>query len=223
MEYVVEGEELHPEDFSEDYGWHLAGHRRFSPKSSKAGQDAAVAGADPKHRPNATSEKSERTKNGASIKNRIIRRSRMPPLPREDIKIVLRIRGGLNISKIGPTLVADAITKAACIETSKRELDTICPNFQQNIVVVSTPEEENATKYVRIRSILVAGRVHEVAAYRTAPYATCKGIIKDIARCDGPEVLHRKIVNSRNPPGLGGQKDQGYRHRHSRLRRLPGA
>ncbi|KAL1420105.1 hypothetical protein MTO96_004596 [Rhipicephalus appendiculatus] len=85
------------------------------------------------------------------------------------------------------------------------------PNFQQNIVVVSTPEEENATKYVRIRSILVAGRVHEVAAYRTAPYATCKGIIKDIARCDGPEVLHRKIVNSRNPLALAAKriKDTG--------------
>lgn len=162
----------------------------------------------PEHRTgaNATSEQSERTKNEASIKNRIIRRSRMPPLPREDIKIVLRIRGGLNISKVGPTMVADAVTTAACIETSKRELDTICPNFQQNIIVVSTPEEENATKYVRIRSILVAGRMHEVAAYRTAPYATCKGIIKDIPRCDGPGVLQRKIVNSRNPLALAAKR-----------------
>ncbi|KAH7938815.1 hypothetical protein HPB52_000758 [Rhipicephalus sanguineus] len=204
--FVVEGEELHPEDFSEDSGWHLASQRRPSPKSSQAGQDAAVAGANHRTGANATSEQSERTKNGASIKNRIIRRSRMPPLPREDIKIVLRIRGGLNISKVGPTMVADAVTTAACIETSKRELDTICPNFQQNIIVVSTPEEENATKYVRIRSILVAGRMHEVAAYRTAPYATCKGIIKDIPRCDGPEVLQRKIVNSRNPLALAAKR-----------------
>ncbi|KAH7955990.1 hypothetical protein HPB52_005378 [Rhipicephalus sanguineus] len=166
MQYVVEGEELHPEDFSEDSGWHLASQRRPSPKSSQAGQDAAVAGANHRTGANATSEQSERTNNGASIKNRIIRRSRMPPLPREDIKIVLRIRGGLNISKVGPTMVADAVTTAACIETSK---------------------QENATKYVRIRSILVAGCMHEVAAYRTAPYATCKGIIKDIPRCDGPE------------------------------------
>ncbi|KAH7936366.1 hypothetical protein HPB52_021572 [Rhipicephalus sanguineus] len=206
MQYVVEGEELHPEDFSEDSGWHLASQRRPSPKSSQAGQDAAVAGANHRTGANATSEQSERTKNRASIKNRIIRRSRMPPLPREDIKIVLRIRGGLNISKVGPTMVADAVTTAACIETSKRELDTICPNFQQNIIVVSTPEEENATKYVRIRSILVAGRMHEVAAYRTAPYATCKGIIKDIPRCDGPEVLQRKIVNSRNPLALAAKR-----------------
>lgn len=77
---------------------------------------------------------------------------------------MIRIRGGLNISIIGPTVVANPITTAACIDASKREADTISPNFQQNIVVVSTPEEENATKCVRIKNILVAERMDEVAA-----------------------------------------------------------
>ncbi|KAH7951051.1 hypothetical protein HPB52_004543 [Rhipicephalus sanguineus] len=82
----------------------------------------------------------------------------------------------------------------------------ICPNFQQNIIVVTTPEEQNAIKYVRIRSILLVGRMHEVVAHGTAPYATCKGIIKDIICCDIPEVLQSKIVNSSNPLALAAKR-----------------
>ncbi|KAH7944962.1 hypothetical protein HPB49_002858 [Dermacentor silvarum] len=37
--------------------------------------------------------------------NRVIRASRMPPLRQDNIKIVLRPKGGLNIQKIGPTSV----------------------------------------------------------------------------------------------------------------------
>ncbi|KAH7967006.1 hypothetical protein HPB49_021298 [Dermacentor silvarum] len=53
--------------------------------------------------------------------------------------------------------------------------------------------------------------MHEVAACRTAPYATCKGVIRDITRCYRPEVLQRKIVNSRNPLVLAAKriKDTG--------------
>lgn len=204
MEYTVQGDELPPHDFLEDSGWQLAGRRHHLTKSSI---DRPSNGA----RPNAVPGHNNHGRTGAGVKSRIIRRGRMPPLPREDIKIVIRVRGGLNISKIGPTVVADAINTAACIEGSKREADTICPNYQQNIVVVSTPEEENATKYVRIKNILVAGRLHEVAAYRTTPHATCKGVIRDVARCDGPEVLQRKIVNARNPLALAAKriKDTG--------------
>ncbi|KAK8774895.1 hypothetical protein V5799_010572 [Amblyomma americanum] len=130
----------------------------------------------------------------------------MPPLPKNDIEVIVMIRGGLNIAKIGAAAVADAITVVGCIDEVKREADTICPNYQQNIVVVSTPEEENATKYVRIKELCIAGDMHAAAAYRAAPHETCKGIIRNVPLSEGPEALSRKIVNPRNPLALAAKR-----------------
>ncbi|KAK8787216.1 hypothetical protein V5799_023012 [Amblyomma americanum] len=130
----------------------------------------------------------------------------MPPLPKNDIKIIVRIRGGLNIARSGAAAVAAAITAAACKNEVKREADTTCPNYQQKIVVVSTPEEENATKYVRIKELCIAGDAHAAAAYRAAPHEACKGIIRNVPLSEGPEAPSRKIVNPRNPLALAGKR-----------------
>ncbi|KAH7981393.1 hypothetical protein HPB49_023649 [Dermacentor silvarum] len=79
----------------------------------------------------------------------------MPALPQNDIKIVIRIRGGINIAKVGQLTVTKAICMAACIEPNERSEDTICPNLKQNIMVVSTPSDANAAKYLRIRNISI--------------------------------------------------------------------
>ncbi|KAK8774504.1 hypothetical protein V5799_010960, partial [Amblyomma americanum] len=129
----------------------------------------------------------------------------MPPLPKNDIKVIVRIRGGLNIAKIGAATVADAITAAACIDEVKREADTICPNYQQNIVVVSTPEEEIAM-YVRIKELCIAGDTRAAAAYSAAPHETCKGIIRNVPLSEVPEALSRNIVNPRNPLALAAKR-----------------
>ncbi|KAH6942556.1 hypothetical protein HPB50_007859 [Hyalomma asiaticum] len=83
---------------------------------------------------------------------KIIRGAEMPPLPKDDAKIIVRSRGGLNIGKVAPTVVAEAIRNAVGIDLAKRDSDTVCPNFQQNIMVVSNPSSENATR--------CQGRVH---------------------------------------------------------------
>ncbi|KAH7941303.1 hypothetical protein HPB49_011913 [Dermacentor silvarum] len=133
MEYTVEGEDLSPEEFSDNAGRRINGQRRVLSESSK---DGYSAGANPKAI--LSVEPGQNTgRAGASVKNHIIRRGRMPPLPKDDIKIVIKLRGRLNISKIGPTVVADAITTKASIEASEGEADTICPNLQQNIVVIA--------------------------------------------------------------------------------------
>ncbi|KAH7937511.1 hypothetical protein HPB49_012769 [Dermacentor silvarum] len=83
----------------------------------------------------------------------LIRGGRMPPLPKEEAKIIVRPRGGLCISKVGPTAVADAIWQAAGLDSATRDTDTMCPNFQQNIMVISTPNRNNAARYVGISGI----------------------------------------------------------------------
>ncbi|KAL1481692.1 hypothetical protein MTO96_015318 [Rhipicephalus appendiculatus] len=82
----------------------------------------------------------------------------------------------------------------------------MCPNPLQNIMVVSTPSQENVRRYVNVEAITVAGQDHEVSAYVAAPHATCKGVIRGIPLSDGPEAIDRKIVNARNPLALGAKR-----------------
>ncbi|KAH7955379.1 hypothetical protein HPB52_000801 [Rhipicephalus sanguineus] len=130
----------------------------------------------------------------------------MPPLPREETKVAVRPRGGLCISKVGPSVVAEAIWGAAGLDADGRNMDTMCPNPLQNIMVVSTPSTENVKRYVNVEAITVAGQDHEVSVYVAAPHATCKGVIRGIPLSDGPEVIDRKIVNAKNPLALGAKR-----------------
>ncbi|KAH6941422.1 hypothetical protein HPB50_017928 [Hyalomma asiaticum] len=81
---------------------------------------------------------------GLVIKKRIVKASRMPPMPEEHIKIVIRPRGGLNLEKVSPTTVGNAVVDAAGFSSEQTKEDIICPNFKQNILVASTPERSNA-------------------------------------------------------------------------------
>ncbi|KAH7948347.1 hypothetical protein HPB52_020718 [Rhipicephalus sanguineus] len=130
----------------------------------------------------------------------------MPPLPREETKVVVRPTGGLCISKVGPSVMAEAIWGAAGLDPDDRNMDTMCPNPLQNIMVVSTPSPENVKRYVNVEAITVAGQDHEVSAYVAAPHATCKGVIRGIPLSDGPETIDRKIVNAKNPLALGAKR-----------------
>ncbi|KAH6947618.1 hypothetical protein HPB50_020196 [Hyalomma asiaticum] len=77
----------------------------------------------------------------------------------------------------------EAIRRAANI--GKDELVTICPNYTQNIVVVSAPEENTATKLAKIRTI----KTEQMA----------KGIIRNIPLDYTQEQLIHALVTARNP------------------------
>ncbi|CAN7989178.1 unnamed protein product, partial [Ixodes hexagonus] len=78
--------------------------------------------------------------------------------------------------------------------------DTICPNPQQNIVVVNTSKRANP------KQISIQGKQHEVNAYETAPHNTTKGVIRGIPVAEGPRELDEKIVNPRNPLALAAKR-----------------
>ncbi|KAH6921730.1 hypothetical protein HPB50_004372 [Hyalomma asiaticum] len=132
MDYQVEGEDITPGEITEALGWRTAGAR----KARSQRRDAAVS--------NGTAlERAEPKRHGvntkAGIKLGVIKASRMPPLPREEIKIVIRPQGGLNILKIGGPTVTTAIFASAKIAKEESTDDTVCPNPRQNIVVTSHP------------------------------------------------------------------------------------
>ncbi|KAH7954950.1 hypothetical protein HPB49_023194 [Dermacentor silvarum] len=81
----------------------------------------------------------------AQLKRKLLKAGRMPRLHKEEAKVIVRPRGSFNISRMGAPVIANALVRAAGIAESESEGDTICPNWQQHIVVVSTPKREHAT------------------------------------------------------------------------------
>ncbi|KAH9367291.1 hypothetical protein HPB48_019886 [Haemaphysalis longicornis] len=80
-------------------------------------------------------------------------------MARSEFKIVVRPRGGLIIGKTKPTEFMSAIARAAGVEMQAFAGDIACPNIAQNIVVVSTPNEERAQRYSAIRAITMGDQV----------------------------------------------------------------
>ncbi|KAK8770034.1 hypothetical protein V5799_013501 [Amblyomma americanum] len=130
----------------------------------------------------------------------------MPRLPKEEIKIVVRPKGGLDIVKVGAPTVTAAIFVATDITGDESAEDTVFPNSHQNIVVVSTPKRANADRYAELREIHTRWKLHEVNAYEAAPDNTTKGVIRGIPIEDGPRALDKNIVNPRNPLALAGKR-----------------
>lgn len=190
----VEGEEISPEDFTKEKGWRTAGERHARRRQEVTA--TAIEGDDRRK-----AEKQARNTRISAIKA-----ARMPAMPREETKIVVRPRGGIHVAKTGLIDVMAAIHLAAGITEEAGKEDTMCINAQQNIVVISTPKEENAIRYENIQGIVVRGNPHEVSAYRTTPHDTVKGVIRGIPLSETPRDIDARIVNERNPLALGAKR-----------------
>ncbi|KAH7968185.1 hypothetical protein HPB52_006436 [Rhipicephalus sanguineus] len=185
----VEGGPLTSEEFSKDSGWQTVAARGSRAKSAPVERAGAIS-------------------TGANPNDDVAAQGRRDR-GRAKAKIIFRVRREDHCqasSRVGPTVVAEAIWNAVGIDSVTRYSDTMCPNFQQNIMVVSTPSRENATRYVKVECIAIGGQQHEVNAYEAAPHSTCKGVIRGIAPSDGPEELDCKIVTSKNPQAMGDER-----------------
>ncbi|KAH8021151.1 hypothetical protein HPB51_012546 [Rhipicephalus microplus] len=135
MEYQVTGEDIDPKEIMPDQGWQTASCRRAQNEGSKRVPSYSASKRN-EHKP----------RNRANVKNKTTRASRMPQQPKNDIRIIIRPRGGLNIAWVGPRTIAEAISTSAGISPSEEQADTLCPNIKQNFLVASTPKRENANR-----------------------------------------------------------------------------
>ncbi|XP_075535144.1 uncharacterized protein LOC142570678 [Dermacentor variabilis] len=193
----VQGKEISPEEYHSDAGWTLAGERmsRLRQRTPASGKPDGSGG----------SQTSTRSKFYKNVRASAIKAARMPAMPLEESKIVVRPRGGLDIVKTGTTTVDTAILAVAKITSEESAADAICPNTQQ-IMVVGTPNEDNAARYAKIQEISIQGKPYEVSAYRTAPHDTVKGAIRGIPIDASAEELDRNIVNERNPLAVAAKR-----------------
>ncbi|KAH7942771.1 hypothetical protein HPB52_001125 [Rhipicephalus sanguineus] len=183
----VQGEETTPEEYHNEAGWTLAGERmsRLRQRAPASGMPDGSGG----------SQASPKSKFNKNVRASVINAARMPAIPLEESKIVT-----------GTTTVATAILAAAKITSEESAADTLCPNTQQNIMVISTPNENNAARYATIQEIYIQGKLYEVSAYRSAPHNTVKGVIKGIPTDANAEELDRNVVNERNPLAVGAKR-----------------
>ncbi|KAL1441910.1 hypothetical protein MTO96_008178 [Rhipicephalus appendiculatus] len=130
MEVHVEGEYITQDELTAEMGWHTSRSRR---PAGRRGRNSS-----PSDSPQ-TQESGSKPNPKKNVKAQVLKAGRMPPLPKDEIKIILRPKGGLHISKVGSPTVTAAIFDATKITPAESQEDTICPNAQQNIIVISTP------------------------------------------------------------------------------------
>ncbi|KAL1470929.1 hypothetical protein MTO96_040184 [Rhipicephalus appendiculatus] len=134
---------------------------------------------------------------------RVVKASRIPNLPRDHFKTIVRPRGGLDVRKADLIAFKRALANAASLTAEQTCEDTLCANPFQNILIVATPLENNARAYAKVQQICMGKAITEVASYVAASDDTCKGVIRGI----NPEITEAEltdmIVNRRNPGALG--------------------
>lgn len=210
MEVVeVEGQELRPDEFGEGSGW--CEIKRNNKKQADSAVESAKTQQQGHQQPAATSTTGISTvadkaakykrKNARHVRQ-IAMASRMPDLPTDDYRVVVRPRGGFNVSDYKTDRIYCCLRSAAGIGREATEEDSICLNVKQNVVVLSTPSEDRAYKYGAISKLRIGEREYEASAYRAAPENTSKGLVRGISKDENPADIVRSLVTQRNPSVL---------------------
>ncbi|KAH8022554.1 hypothetical protein HPB51_025651 [Rhipicephalus microplus] len=92
---IIDGVDFRPKEFEEEHGWRSTAVKKNSRRTNASATERATACGD-----NARNHFSAATKY-RNLKNKVIKSSRMPRLPREHWKITLRPRVGLDVEKVG--------------------------------------------------------------------------------------------------------------------------
>lgn len=194
MQVTVEGKDITPEECLQP-GWTTAISRRKSQSQPGAsGRESSTQCGSGRGGP--------RTPAARGVKKRLTAASRLPHLPREHFRIIVRPRGGLDVRRISQIKVTQALAMAAQLAPAETEGDIVCPNVVQNIFVVSTPTERNARAYAKVEALLIGSARYEVNSYLAAPDNTCKGIVRGVDLDFDHNQLRDMIVQPRNPKAL---------------------
>lgn len=188
----VPGEDFEPNDMA---GWTAPGRRtKRLGTEQKAGESISSS----EH----PSRSRERVSYAKRVTARITKAARMPALPRGEAKIIIRPRGGLNIARTQATTIMKAVVAAAQISNEEARQDTVCLNPAQNIIVISTPNEERARKYNRMKALTVGDTPHIIWTYRAAAEGTAKGVIRGVDANHTEDDINENIVNALNPSAI---------------------
>ncbi|KAH9361397.1 hypothetical protein HPB48_003929 [Haemaphysalis longicornis] len=191
---------------SEDHaGWIVATRR-----GRKIEKDSTTGDATQKqqHRPRSPGKRTPATRAQITqrVNSKLARTARMPNLPANDHRVIVRPRCGFAMGRLDLLEFVAAMATSACIPLEATLEDTVCPNFGQNIIVISTPSQDRAGKYDKVREITIQGNKHEIYAYRAAPDNTTKGIIYNIPLVYTQADIDACLLGERNPTVLAAHR-----------------
>lgn len=113
---------------------------------------------------------------------------KIPPLPKDDYKIVIRPNQGLPLRNILTPTLAQAIIEA-CQAGIRDDQFILRINPGSNIAILSTKYEEVADKVRLIRTLVLNGRAHAVRAYAANGDDTLRGVIHGVPMNTSTETL----------------------------------
>lgn len=114
------------------------------------------------------------------------------PLPPSDIKIVLRPRGGLNLTRISPLLLASLLQQQAHLPPNHE--DQLRLHYRSNFIVVSTPYEDRAQRYASLTTLSIEDKTYALAAHVPAPTNTCAVVISGLPLDLPPEEAINTLI-----------------------------
>ncbi|KAH8039433.1 hypothetical protein HPB51_007311 [Rhipicephalus microplus] len=194
---VVEGMDINPEE-AECAGW-----IEVASKKKKLAERADCNAGNAPTSATGSGKGGSRTAASQNVLRRVVKASRIPNLPRDHFKTIIRPRGGMDVKKTDLLIFKRSLAKAASLTAEQVFDDTLCTNPFQNIFVVATPFEANARAYARVQEISMGSTVIGLAAYVAASDNTCKGVIRGINVDLSDAELTEMIVHRRNPDALG--------------------
>ncbi|KAH8029243.1 hypothetical protein HPB51_024288 [Rhipicephalus microplus] len=127
---------------------------------------------------------------------RHLRRAPLPQLPRGDFKVVVRPRGGLDVTKQTPRTLLTAISSTTAVSLQEAlAQDQLRLHPTNNTFTLSTPVEARARAYAELTSISLGASRTDVTAYLAPPDDAVRCIIH-MAYNDEP---HREILEGLLP------------------------
>ncbi|KAL1469008.1 hypothetical protein MTO96_041100 [Rhipicephalus appendiculatus] len=115
------------------------------------------------------------------------RRSRATPLPKNDMKIIIRPKPGLVVRDLKTYEVARAIERACGdAETCRSDKFLLRLRNGSNIIIASTPHEQVAEQILKIKALDLNNTRHLVNTYISTPEGFLKGVVHVLER-DTPE------------------------------------
>ncbi|KAH8027484.1 hypothetical protein HPB51_007012 [Rhipicephalus microplus] len=175
---VVDGEEIQPEGFGEGAEWCSVRRTKQADGASKSPQkqqvktQQAMAAASTTRVAPAVAIATYYKKKSARQFQHLPKASQMPELPPEDFKIIVQPRDGFNGAEHGMDRLSCCLRNVAGIGREAAREDSICLNVMQNVVVLSTPSTDRATRYGAIKNLCIGGKAFTASAYQAVPENT---------------------------------------------------
>ncbi|KAH6937759.1 hypothetical protein HPB50_004020 [Hyalomma asiaticum] len=125
--------------------------------------------------------------------------SNQPRLPSVALKLIVRPRGGLLLSKISTQLLEAVCIAAHFTRDAVRHDDLIQANLIQNTFAYCTPDIERAERVLRIKAITIDNKDYEESVYCAPDDSSGRGVIRGVDLRLDRDTIQAELQDNRDP------------------------